>query len=285
MLNALSVDVEDYYQVSAFAKTVRVEDWPRFESRVVQNTDRILAILAEYRLKATFFILGQVAECYPDLVRGVHAEGHEIATHGYGHQLISLQQPAEFRQDLQRSLQVLEDIIGEKVWGYRAPSYSITPQTAWALDILQGLGLRYDSSLFPIHHDLGGFPSSPRRPFQIKEDFWEFPLTTWRIWRWSIPVAGGGYLRLYPYCFTRWAIGRVNQEGIPAVVYVHPWEFDPDQPRIKGAPLWSRFRHYQNLDKTEKRFRALCRDFEFASMGEVLRNWIAQRGDLDRRQL
>lgn len=276
MLNALSVDVEDYYHVSAFAGVVHAEDWPCFESRVVQNTDRILGILEEYRVKATFFFLGWIAERHPDLVRLVHAEGHEVATHGYGHRLITGQRPEEFRQDIEHSLQVLEGVLGERVWGYRAPSYSITPQTVWALDILQELGLWYDSSLFSIHHDLGGFPGSPRHPYQIRDGLWEFPLTTRRIWRWNLPIAGGGYLRLYPYCFTRWNVTRVNKEGIPAIVYVHPWEFDPDQPRIEGAPLLGRFRHYQNLDKTERRLRALCRDFELAPVGEVLKGWMAK---------
>lgn len=285
MLNALSVDVEEHFQVSAFSQVVDVRQWPDLDSRVEQNTRTILDLLDELGLKATFFFLGWVAERHPALVRCVHSEGHEIATHGYAHQLVTGQTPETFLYDVQRSLSVLEGLVGEKVWGYRAPSYSITPKTAWALDILRELGLRYDSSLFPIVHDLGGFPGSPRHPYPIQDGFWEFPLTTYRVWRWNLPVAGGGYLRLYPYPVTQWAIKRVNAQGIPVMTYVHPWEFDPHQPRIKGAPLLSRFRHYQNLNKTRDRLRSLCTDFSYAPIKTVLEGWMAghsqPRGDGD----
>ncbi|MBN1136103.1 MAG: DUF3473 domain-containing protein [Anaerolineae bacterium] len=275
MLNALSVDVEEHFQVSAFARAVRAEDWCAYESRVVQNTQQILDILAQHRLKATFFFVGWVAEQHPDLVRQVDSDGHEIATHGYAHRLVTNQTPEELAHDIKRSLDILEDIVGRKIVGYRAPSYSITPKTAWALDILSSFGLEYDSSIFPIHHDLGGFPGAPRHPYQIKKDLWEFPLTTCRLWKWSLPVGGGGYLRLYPYPLTRWAIRQVNKDGIPAIVYVHPWEFDPDQPRIAGVSLRSRLRHYQNLNKTATKLSLLCRDFEFGPLKEVLEDWIA----------
>lgn len=275
MLNALSIDVEEYFQVSAFARVVDPEHWSGLESRVLRNTMTILDILGERDLKATFFFLGWVAEHCPELVRRVHAGGHEIATHGYGHQLITRQTPETFQADVKRSLVILEDLVGERVMGYRAPSYSITPQTAWALDVLRELGLDYDSSLFPITHDLGGFPACPRHPFPLHDGFWEFPLTTWRIWRWNLPIAGGGYLRLYPYSFTKWAINRVNAENAPAMTYVHPWEFDPGQPRIQGAPLLSRFRHYQNLNKTRGRLQSLCADFRFAPIRTVLEGWKA----------
>lgn len=275
MRNALSVDVEEHFQVSAFSKVVKAEDWPVYESRVVLNTRRILDILAQHSVQATFFFVGWVAERHPDLVRQVHAEGHEIATHGYAHQLVTGQTPEQLAQDIGRSLDILEDIVGEKVVGYRAPSYSITPQTAWALDILPSFGLRYDSSIFPIRHDLGGFPGSRRHPYQVNKDLWEFPLTTYQLWRWTLPVAGGGYLRLYPYSLTRWAIRQVNDDGVPAVVYVHPWEFDPDQPRINGASLLSRLRHYQNLNRTSEKLGSLCRDFEFGPLDTVLEDWIA----------
>lgn len=276
MLNALSIDVEEHFQVSAFARVVDPGHWSAFESRVSKNTMTILDILRERDLKATFFFLGWVAEQRPDLVRRVHAEGHEIASHGYAHQLVTGQTPETFRLDVRRSLLVLEDLVGEKVVGYRAPSYSITPRTAWALDVLRELGLRYDSSLFPITHDLGGFPASPRHPFPIHDGFWEFPLTTCRLWRWNLPVAGGGYLRLLPYPFTRWAIKQVNAEKTPVMTYVHPWEFDPGQPRIEGAPLLSRFRHYQNLAKTRGRLTSLCAEFEFAPVKTVLEGWMAR---------
>lgn len=281
--NALSVDVEEHFQVSAFAKVVRVEDWPACESRVVQNTRQILDILARHDLKATFFFVGWVAEQHPDLVRQVDSEGHEIATHGYAHQLVTGQTPEQLARDIRHSLDILENIVGRKVVGYRAPSYSITPKTAWALDTLASLGLKYDSSMFPIHHDLGGFPGSPRHPYQINEDLWEFPLTTCRLWKWSLPIGGGGYLRLYPYPLTRWAMRQVNDEGIPAVVYVHPWEFDPDQPRIVGASPLGRLRHYQNLNRTAARLNSLCRDFDFGPLKTVLEDWIAvhERGEKD----
>jgi polysaccharide deacetylase family protein (PEP-CTERM system associated) len=283
MRNALSIDVEEHFQVSAFSNVVRAEDWSAYESRVVQNTRQILDILAQHSLKATFFFVGWVAEQHPELVRQVDADGHEIATHGYAHQLVTAQTPKQLAQDIRRSLHILEDIVGQKVVGYRAPSYSITPKTAWALDILPSFGLRYDSSIFPIHHDLGGFPGSRRHPYQISKELWEFPLTTCRLWRWTFPVAGGGYLRLYPYPLTRWAIRQVNDEGIPAVVYVHPWEFDPDQPRIGGASLLSRLRHYQNLNRTSARLSSLCRDFEFGPLKTVLEDWIAlhEHGEKD----
>lgn len=276
MLNALSVDVEEHFQVSAFARTVDPQQWRSFESRVVRNTEEVLGILSEWDVKATFFFLGCVAEEHPALVRTVHAEGHEVASHGYDHQLVSRQRPHGFVSDVRRSFVLLENLTGEKILGYRAPSYSITPRSAWALDLLQDQGLLYDSSVFPIYHDLGGFPDSPRYPYQIHDDLWEFPLTTCRVWRWNLPVGGGGYLRLYPYPVTRWAIRRVNSEGIPVMVYVHPWEFDPTQPRIHGAPLLSMFRHYQNLDKTTERLKSLCSDFEFAPIKTVLAAWIAQ---------
>ena len=274
--NGLSVDVEEHFQVSAFSNVVRVEDWSGYESRVVRNTNRILRLLADHGLQATFFFVGWVAEQHPDLVRQVHADGHEIASHGHGHQLITSQTPEQLAQDIGRSLDILEGIVGEKVLGYRAPSYSITPATAWALDILTSFGLRYDSSMFPILHDLGGFPGSPRHPYPINEDLWELPLTTFRLWKWNLPVGGGGYLRLYPYLFTRWAVRQVNNEGIPATVYVHPWEFDPDQPRIDAASFPSRLRHYQNLNKSSARLSSLCKDFEFAPLKVVLEDWIAQ---------
>jgi polysaccharide deacetylase family protein (PEP-CTERM system associated) len=275
MQNALSVDVEDYFQVSAFAAVVDSEEWSGFEARVVQSTHRILDILAEYRLHATFFVVGWVAEQHPHLVQRIHAQGHEIASHGHAHQLISRQSPEQFKQDVEQSLHALEDITGSKILGYRAPSYSITPETVWAFDILHELGFKYDSSVFPIHHDLGGFPGAPRHPYQIREGFWEFPLATWRIGRWGVPILGGGYLRLYPYRLTRWFTRKVNEEGIPAVVYVHPWEFDIDQPRIERVSFLSRFRHYQNLDKTEGRLRALCQDFDLAPIREALQNWLS----------
>jgi polysaccharide deacetylase family protein (PEP-CTERM system associated) len=233
-------------------------------------------MLTKHGVRCTFFFLGWVAERQPHLVRQVCAAGHEVATHGYGHKLIWEQTQDEFREDVARSLRVLEDAVGERILGYRAPSFSVTPRTAWALDVLRELGLRYDSSIFPIHHDLGGVPDAPRHPYLVRDDLWEIPPATWRVWRWNLPVAGGGYLRLYPYHFTSWAVRRINREGLPVVVYVHPWELDPDQPRIEGATFLSRFRHYQNLGRTETRLKALFRDFQFAPIRDVLANWAVQ---------
>jgi polysaccharide deacetylase family protein (PEP-CTERM system associated) len=274
-LNALSVDVEDYFHVSAFEGQISPSDWPTFESRVARNTDRILALLDRYQVSATFFFLGWIAEQQPALVRRVQAAGHEIATHGYAHRLVTGQTPDEFRRDVQRSLDVLQEVVGTRVLGYRAPSYSITPATAWALQVLRELGLHYDSSLYPIRHDLGGFPVAPRHPHRIADGLWEVPLTTWCLGRWTVPVAGGGYLRFYPYLFTRWAVRQVNDEGLPAVVYVHPWELDPHQPRIGVGSLRSRLRHYQNLGKTEQRLESLCRDFRFSTIHSLLDRWAA----------
>lgn len=270
MLNALTIDVEDYFHVSAFESIINREDWPAYECRVESNTRLILSILREAGVKATFFILGWVAERFPELVKEIASAGHEIASHGYAHQLIYNQSEDEFRADLKKSIDILEGITGEPVLGYRAPSYSITRKSWWALNILVEAGLKYDSSIFPIHHDRYGIPDFPRFPHQLKDGFYEFPISTLKIWGMNFPMAGGGYFRLLPYPVTRWAINRINnREGQPVIFYLHPWEFDPDQPRqpIGG---FSRFRHYVNLDKTEVRFRRLLEDFRFAPVKEVL---------------
>jgi polysaccharide deacetylase family protein (PEP-CTERM system associated) len=269
MTNALSFDVEDYYQVSNFESFIRFEDWDRHATRVERNTRLILDLLAERRQKATFFILGWVAEKFPSLVREIAAAGHELATHGYRHRLVYTQTPDEFRADLRRSIGIIEQTGGRKLLGYRAASFSITAQSLWALEIMQEEGLRYDSSIFPIHHPRYGIPSAPRKPYEVRPSFWEFPMATVRVGSSHLPVAGGGYFRLYPYAVTRWGLRRINAEKIPAVVYLHPWEFDPEQPRLQ-ASLQARFRHYNNLGKTAARLRRLCRDFRFAPIREVL---------------
>lgn len=275
--NALTVDVEDYYQVSAFENVIRPEAWDGFESRVEANTRRVLDLLAEYELAGTFFVLGWVAKRHPALVRAIAAAGHEIACHGFAHQRIRFQTPETFRRDVSTAKALLEDITGRQVRGYRAPSYSITPTTAWALDILIEEGFAYDSSVFPIIHDLYGFPGALPYPHRIARpggEIQEFPPTTLRL-RFlgrslALPVAGGGYLRLFPCWFTRWALHRSAREANgPCAVYFHPWEIDPGQPRIQAG--WkSRFRHYLNLDKTEQRLRALFATAVFAPMGQVL---------------
>ena len=273
MYNALTIDVEDYYMVSAFADVIRFEDWPSHESRVERNTRRVLALLDEYGVKATFFVLGWVAERYPELVRGIHAEGHEVACHGYNHRLIYELTPEQFREDTHTAKGILEDITGTPVRGYRATSYSVVKDTLWALDILIEEGFLYDSSIFPIHHDRYGFPEAERFCARMKRngsgDLLEIPPSTIRIFGKNLPIAGGGYLRLFPAGLVEWGIRSINEkEGQPAVVYVHPWELDPEQPKLNGRRI-SVFRHYINLDKTIFKLRRLLGAFRFAPMHEV----------------
>jgi polysaccharide deacetylase family protein (PEP-CTERM system associated) len=273
VLNALTVDVEDYYHVSAFESVVRFEEWDQYESRVDRNTRRILDILDENKTKATFFVLGCVAERHPALVQIIQKRGHEVASHGYSHRRIYTQTPDQFREETRRAKQIVEDIIGESIIGYRAASYSIIEKTLWALDILAEEGFQYDSSIFPIRHDLYGIPGH-QRFFHVPKGhrhlaIAEVPLSTVRMAGVNIPVAGGGYLRLFPYAVTHLALLHLNrQEGQPAVVYFHPWEVDPDQPRIQ-ANWRSRFRHYTNLRRMESKVRRLLSSFTFAPIREV----------------
>lgn len=273
MLNALTIDVEDYYQVSAFESVVLFENWDRYESRVELNTYRVLDILDAHRTRATFFVLGWVAERYPDMVRRIHQRGHEVACHGYSHKLIYRQTPSEFREETRRAKAVIEEIIQKPVLGYRAASYSITSQTLWALDVLAEEGFIYDSSIFPVRHDRYGIPGFKRFPHRLelngKTRLVEFPLTTLHLGPLILPIAGGGYLRLFPLGLIRWAMVKVQQEQLPVVVYFHPWELDPHQPRLN--PSWvSRFRHYINLHKTEQKLVSLLSSFHFVPMREVL---------------
>ena len=275
MRNALTIDVEDYFMVSAFAECVAFESWDSYESRVEASTQRILDLLARYRIKATFFVLGWVGEKCPGLVRDIASSGHEIACHGYNHRLVYDLSHGEFREDVKRAKAVLEHITGTPVTGYRATSYSIMEKTLWALDILIEEGFLYDSSIFPIHHDRYGFPRFDRFPVNISRNggkkIFELPLSTVRFFGKNIPIAGGGYLRLFPVKLTKWAIRRINErEGQPAIIYVHPWEFDPEQPRIKGHTL-SLFRHYINLDTTEKKISSLLDSFSFGTITEVFK--------------
>jgi polysaccharide deacetylase family protein (PEP-CTERM system associated) len=267
--NALSFDVEDYFQVSNFESFIRFEDWDKHDSRVERNTRVILDILAERQIHATFFVLGWVAEKFPQLVRAIAQAGHELATHSYRHRLVYSLDPREFRRDLRQSIDLIEQAGGQKVLGHRAPSFSITEKSLWALDIMQEEGLRYDSSVFPVRHPRYGIPDAPRAPYEIRKGFWEFPMATFTFGSMKIPVAGGAYFRLYPYPVTRWGLRRINREGKPLVMYLHPWEFDPQQPRF-ATSLNVRLRHYGNLHKTESRFRRLCGDFEFGTVTEVL---------------
>jgi polysaccharide deacetylase family protein (PEP-CTERM system associated) len=339
IVNALTVDVEDYFHVSAFESVCDPRTWQKRECRVEGNTSRILELLAAAQVKATFFVLGWVAERFPGLVKGIAAAGHEVASHGHGHRRIYTLTREEFREDLRRSKGFLEDLTGERLLGYRAPSYSISPTCLWAFDELLEAGYRYDSSVFPIRHDLYGISDWPRFPFVLERlggqktgtlgsvgnwapvehdetatvgtlaggmgegkgpagnalgptalrasrdhaprpsptaaqpsaRFLEIPITTLRLLGRNVPIAGGGYFRLFPYGFTRWGLRRINElEGQPFIFYLHPWELDPNQPRISGVGLKSRFRHYLNLQRTEDRFRRLLAEFHLAPLREVV---------------
>lgn len=263
--NYFTVDVEDYFQVSAFEKVSDPKKWDAFECRVERNTAVLLKLLADHRMHGTFFITGWIAERYPGVVRDIAAAGHEVACHSYWHRKVYDLSPDEFRRDTIRAKEVLEGIIERPVLGYRAPSYSITTRSLWALDILADLGFRYDSSIFPVYHDTYGIPGSPRFEYLLdKQGMMEYPLTTLKLGRFCLPIAGGGYFRLFPYWFSAWALGLINsREKKPFIFYLHPWEVDPDQPRMAAASLKSRFRHYNNLGKTHGRLERLLRRFRF----------------------
>ncbi len=277
MINALTIDVEDYFQVNAFAQHVRPDQWDTYPLRVECNTRRILDMLDEFTLRATFFVLGWVAERVPFLVQEIHRRGHEIACHGYGHQLIYGLSPEEFRRDVSKAKNILESLCGERVYGYRAPSYSITAKSLWALDILVEEGFAYDSSIFPITHDTYGIPGGKRFPHEIATHagkIHEFPISTFLLkvggWHSQVPIAGGGYLRLFPAPLVARAIKSINtREEQPVIVYFHPWEIDPQQPRIK-AGLKSRCRHYLNLERMELKIRHLLDNFSFSPVKNVL---------------
>jgi len=271
--NALTIDVEDYFQVAALAEAVDRKDWPSMEYRVEANTDKLLELFSERDVKATFFTLGWVAERSPELIRRIQKAGHEIASHGYSHQLVYTQTPAVFRDETRKSKQILEDITGEPVTGYRAASYSITAQSRWALDILCEEGFTWDSSIFPVHHDRYGMPGTPHQPYRLEAPgggtLIEFPLSTCPLGNYRLPIAGGGYFRLYPYWLSRWGLGKINRAGQPFIFYLHPWEIDTGQPRLEVKAL-SRFRHYNNLDKCMGRLERLLGDFRFGSVSDVL---------------
>ena len=269
--NAMSVDVEDYFQVSAFEGTVRRDDWSRWPARVEANTDRVLSVFDQHSVRATFFVLGWVAERHPSLVRRIVDAGHELGSHGWSHVRVVHQDRDEFRQDVDRTKKLLEDTAGTAVHGYRAASYSIGRGNLWALDALRESGHRYSSSVFPIRHDLYGMPDAPRFAFHPGDgEFVEIPLTTVRVGSRRLPCAGGGWFRFFPYAFTRWAIAHVNaHDREPAIFYFHPWEVDADQPRPSGLPAKSRFRHYHNLRRMEPRLGRLLSDFRWGRIDEV----------------
>ena len=287
--NFLTIDVEDYFHVSAFEKISPPSSWENRELRVERNTDLVLSVLNDYGVTATFFVLGWVAERCPELVRRIAAEGHEVASHGYLHQRVGLMDRLTYRDDIRSSKSILEDLTGAEVIGYRAPSYSITRDTDWAFDELLEAGYRYDSSIFPMKHDFYGIPDWPRfAGYAVKtKNGWidsstptekglyirELPITTLRFAGKNLPIAGGGYFRLLPYALTRWGLKTINREDCqPFVFYLHPWEFDPLQPRMTGSNLKSRFRHNVNLNKTEARFNKLLRDFSFKPIHDRTRS-------------
>jgi len=273
IVNAMSIDVEDYFHVSVFDGIVPRSSWADMESRVERNTQRLLAIFDEYEVRSTFFVLGWVAERFPDLVRDIAARRHEVASHGYAHRLAYDQTPKAFREDVRRAKSLLEDATGRRVLGYRAPSYSITPRSLWAIDVLIEEGYQYDSSIFPIRHDRYGIPISDRRPYRIDRpagSLLEVPGSTTQLGLMNVPVAGGGYFRILPYWWTRWGIDRVNRlERRPAVFYLHPWEIDPDQPRLHVGRMGA-FRHYRNLGDTERRLRQLLTEFRFDTVEHLV---------------
>ena len=268
--NAMSIDVEDYFQVSAFAPYIRREDWNGLECRVEHNIERILALLADKQVKATFFTLGWIAERYPQLVKAIVAGGHELASHGYGHERASDLSPTAFLQDIGSAKKLLEDLGGVPVVGYRAPSFSIGKGNLWAFDALRDAGYRYSSSVYPIAHDHYGMPDSPRFAYPVREGLLEIPVTTLRIGSRNLPSSGGGYFRLLPYALSRWMIRRVNEtDGEPAVFYFHPWEIDTEQPRVAGINAKTRFRHYVNIPRTHGRIARLLEDFRWGRMDEI----------------
>ena len=271
MRNALTVDVEEYFQVAAFERTIPRDQWSSCGSRVELGTGRVLDLFGSKGVKGTFFVLGWIAERHQALVHRIVADGHEIASHGYDHTRVHQFTPEQFRADVIRTKKILEDVAGVPVRGYRAPSYSINAKNLWALDVLQETGHVYSSSIYPIRHDHYGMPEAPRFPFRLRPDaILEIPVTTVRVGGRNFPCGGGGYFRLVPYPQFRWALRRVNaQDQQSGLFYFHPWEVDPEQPRVAGAPLKSRFRHYVNLNSMHERLERLLTDFSWGRMDEV----------------
>jgi polysaccharide deacetylase family protein (PEP-CTERM system associated) len=271
--NALTIDVEDYFQVSAFAPFIARSDWDHRECRIERNVGRLLEMLSQHDTKATFFTLGWIAERYPALIRRIVREGHELASHGYGHERVTDLTPAAFADDIGRAKSILEDLSGEAVTGYRAPSFSIGTANLWAFDALARAGYRYSSSIYPIRHDHYGMPDSPRFAYQAQPGLLEVPITTLRVLERNLPSSGGGYFRLLPYSISRWMLRRVNTvDRQSAVFYCHPWEFDVAQPRIAGIDRKTRFRHYVNIDRMEGRLQNLLADFKWGRMDQIFLN-------------
>lgn len=274
LINAISIDVEDYFQVSAFEHSIDRNDWDSIEHRIVKSTQQVLDLLAVTDTKATFFTLGWVAERYPEIIKRIVRDGHELASHGYGHQRVTDLSPEQFKTDIIKAKAILENISGVEIKGYRAPSYSIGKKNIWALDVLAETEHEYSSSIYPIQHDHYGYPEAPRFIFKDKKTgLIEIPITTMKFMNHLFPAGGGGFFRLYPYRLSKWVINRVNQQDkMPSIFYFHPWEIDPDQPRQQNISAKSRFRHYLNLDKTEGRLKSLLNDFNWGRMDEVFIN-------------
>jgi polysaccharide deacetylase family protein (PEP-CTERM system associated) len=271
MRHALSIDLEEFFQIHALCDVVHPHMWEGFPSCVEQNTEKILGLLEKRSIKATFFCLGWIAERHPNLIKHIYSSGHEIACHGYSHQVIYNQDQSTFREDVETAKKILEDITGSEVIGYRAPTYSITMKTLWALEILEDLGFHYDSSIFPIYHDNYGIPDSPRLPHKLPgTQMVEFPISTLRFGKCNFPVSGGGYFRLFPYPITRMALGSLNKRKEPFVFYIHPWEFNPETLRVKNMRVLSRFRTFIGISRTYEKFSRLISDFEFAPVKQVL---------------
>ena len=270
VLNAMTVDVEDFFHVSAFESIISPEQWQDYQPRVDTNTRRLLDLFAEKNIKSTFFVLGWVAERYPELIKEIHRQGHEIASHGYAHRRASEQTREQFREDVVRSQNHLQDLLGEKLTGYRAPSFSIGYNNEWAFEVLAELGFQYSSSTYPVKHDLYGTPDWPRFAYLRPEGIVEIPIPTLKLFGRQTPIGGGGYFRLYPYALTKSLVNKyIAKEHQPYSFYFHPWEIDAEQPRLNNAPLKSRFRHYINLDSTYGKLERLLSDFSWGTMKQV----------------
>jgi polysaccharide deacetylase family protein (PEP-CTERM system associated) len=269
-LNAMTVDVEDFFHVSAFESIISPEQWGEYQPRVDANTRRLLDIFAQKNIKSTFFVLGWVAERYPELIKEIHRQGHEVASHGYAHRRATEQTPEVFKADVLRSKNHLEDLLGESLTGYRAPSFSIGYSSEWAFEVLAELGFKYSSSTYPVKHDLYGTPDWPRFAYKRKEGIVEIPIPTLKLLGKQVPIGGGGYFRLYPYQVTQKLVRKyLRDEKQPYSFYFHPWEIDAGQPRLSKAPLKSRFRHYINLHRTEDKLIRLLDDFSWSTMRDV----------------
>jgi len=280
ILNGLSFDIEDWFQVENLKDAISFKQWEGCDLRVIQNTRRILSLLEKHQTRATFFVLGWIAEKCPSLIKEITAGGHEIASHGYGHELIYKLTPNEFHKDIKRSKEILESITATPILGYRAPSFSITPESKWAIDVLKDLGFTYDSSIFPTSfHNRYGFNGSSSLPFRFGNGLFEIPLSTYRFGGANFPLAGGGYFRLFPYAYFRHFFQRLNKHGKPIVFYLHPWELDPGQPKMKVRFNY-RLRHYVNLEKTEKRLEKLLKEFRFVPLINLVGNDFANSKQL-----